>query len=69
LALTEELNQRADRRGELRDLLCACGIEPPSATALNHILGKCRDVDLAFTALTMVPRPDWVEAIAGPLNP
>jgi len=31
-------------------------------------LAKCRDVDLAFTALTMAPRPDWVGAIAGPLR-
>lgn len=68
MALTEELNERANRRSELRDLLCARGIEPPSAIALNHILGKCGDLDLAFTALTMAPRPDWVEAIAGPLR-
>jgi hypothetical protein len=68
LALTEELNQRAERRCELRDLLRACGAEPPSAMALNSILSQCQDVDLAFTALTMVPRPDWVQAIAGPLE-
>ena len=68
VALVEELNQRAERRSELRDLLHACGIEPPSATALNSILVKCQDVDLAFTALTMAPRPDWVEAIAGRLR-
>jgi hypothetical protein len=68
LALTEELNQRAERRSELRDLLRACGFEPPSAMALNSIISKCQDVDLAFTALTMVPRPDWVRAIAGPLK-
>jgi hypothetical protein len=60
------MNQRAERRSELRDLLHACGSEPPSAKALNSILTKCRDVDLAFTALTIIPRPDWVEAIAGP---
>lgn len=68
MALTEELNQRAERRTELRDLLRACGFDPPSATALNFVLSKCPDVDLAFTALTMVPRPRWVEAIAGPLR-
>lgn len=69
MALTEELNQRAERRCELRELLNACGFKAPSATALNAILAKCWDVDLAFTALTMAPRPDWVEAIAGPLMP
>lgn len=68
MALTEELNQRAERRCELRELLNACGFKAPSATALNAILAKCRDVDLAFTALTMAPRPDWVEEIAGPLT-
>ena len=68
MALTEELNERAERRCELRDLLYASGFQPPSAMALNSMLTKCRDVDLAFTALTMVPRPGWVEAIAGPLQ-
>ena len=68
MALTEEFNERAERRCELRDLLHACGFEPPGATVLNAMLTKCRDVDLAFTALTMVPRPGWVEAIAGPLQ-
>lgn len=68
MALTEELNERAERRSELRDLLRACGFEPPSATALSSILYNCPDVDLAFTALTMVPRPAWVQAIAGPLT-
>jgi hypothetical protein len=68
MALTEELNQRAERRCELRDLLHACGFEPPSAVALNSVLAKCGDVDLAFTALTMAPRPSWVEAVAGPLK-
>ena len=68
LALTEELKQRADRRTELHDLLRACGVAPPAGLALNAVLSKCPDVDLAFTALTMDPRPEWVEAIAGPLR-
>ena len=68
MALTEELNERAERRCELRELLYARGFEPPSAIALNSMLTKCPDVDLAFTALTMVPRPGWVEGIVGPLQ-
>jgi hypothetical protein len=68
LALTEEIKERADRRSELRDLLRACGFDPPGAVALNFMLSKCRDVDLAFTALTMNPRPTWVEEIAGPFR-
>lgn len=39
-----------------------------SDTALR-MLHKTGDVDLAYTALTMVPRPAWVTAIAGPLEP
>ena len=68
MAPTEQLKKPADRRGELRDLLSACGFEPPGAIALSSVLSKCQDVDLAFTALTMDPRPRWVEAIAGPLK-
>lgn len=59
---------RARRRVELRDLLRAYGFDPPSGIALNGVLAKCPDVDLAFTALTMTPRPGWVEAIAGPVG-
>lgn len=68
MSLTSELNQRAERRSELRDLLRSCGYDPPSGIALNAVLARCGEVDLAFTALTMVPRPPWVEAIAGPLR-
>ena len=67
VAVSEQLlNQRAERRQELRDLLRACGYEPPSGVAMNALLAKCPDVDLAFTALTMAPRPRWVQLIAGP---
>jgi hypothetical protein len=68
LALAEEIKERADRRSELRHLLRACGFEPPGAVALNFMLSTCPDVDLAFTALTMDPRPGWVKEIAGPLR-
>lgn len=38
--------------------------------ALMRVLRRAiGDVDLAFTALTMVPRPEWVQLIAGPLEP
>jgi hypothetical protein len=68
VAVPEQLlNERSERRTELRDLLRACGYEPPSGIALNAVLAKCPDVDLAFTSLTMVPRPGWVELLAGPL--
>lgn len=68
MAVSEQLlNERAERRIELRDLLRARGCKPPSGLALNAVLAKCPDVDLAFTALTMVPRPSWVQLLAGPL--
>ena len=67
MAITEDqLQQRARRRKELRDMLVTRGFDPPSGIALNLVLSKCQDVDLAFTALTMAPRPGWVAAIAGP---
>jgi hypothetical protein len=33
------------------------GINPPSVTVIKQLLSKCPDVDVAFTALTMSPRP------------
>ena len=68
MIVTEDLQQRAEWRAELCDLLRVCGFEPPSRTAMNGVLSCCQDVDLAFTALTMVPRPAWVQQIAGPLD-
>jgi hypothetical protein len=69
MAVPEQLlNERSERRVELRDLLLACGHEPPSGITLNAVLAKCPDVDLAFTALTMVPRPGWVMDLAGPVG-
>lgn len=68
MTMTEQLKERAERRIELRGLLREDGVDPPSGAALNRILSMCEDVDLAFTALTMAPRPRWVEAIAGPLE-
>jgi hypothetical protein len=49
-------------------LLLLCGIEPPSGSVLNAVLSECPDVDLAFTALTMIPRPRWVQDLAGPVS-
>jgi hypothetical protein len=69
MVVTSELELRARKRYELRDLLILCGIKPPSAKVLNAVLSRCQDVDLAFTALTMIPRPDWVQDLAGPLRP
>jgi hypothetical protein len=68
LIVTEDLQQRAEWRAELCDQLRVRGLEPPSRTALNGVLSRCQDVDLAFTALTMLPRPAWVHEIAGPLD-
>jgi hypothetical protein len=67
MVVTPELEVRARKRYELRDLLLLCGFKPPSTKVLNAVLSKCQDVDLAFTALTMTPRPGWVEDLAGPL--
>ena len=69
MVVAEELEVRARKRYELRDLLVLCGIRPPSATVLNAVLAQCPDVDLAFTALTMTPRPRWVRKLAGPVQP
>jgi hypothetical protein len=57
---------RARQLSALRDLLLLCGFEPPNRIALNAVLAECPDVDLAFTALTMTPRPRWVRDLAGP---
>jgi hypothetical protein len=66
LAVSEDL--RTERRLVLQGLLEVCGLDPPSGVALNGLLAKCPDVDLAFTALTMEPRPAWVQEIVGPLS-
>ena len=66
MVVAEELEVRARKRYELRDLLVLCGSRPPSASVLNAVLAECPDVDLAFTALTMMPRPGWVRRLAGP---
>jgi hypothetical protein len=68
LIVTQEFELRARRRAELRELLVLCGLEPPNGIALNAVLAKCEDVELAFTALTMVPRPMWVQDLVGPLS-
>jgi hypothetical protein len=68
MVVAGELEQRARKRYELRDLLLLCGITPPSASVLNAVLTECPDVDLAFTAMTMVPRPAWVHDLAGPMS-
>ena len=65
MIVTEELQMRARERSELRNLLTICGFAPPSGLALNAVLSRCRDVDLAFTALTMTPRPKWVRELVG----
>jgi hypothetical protein len=66
--VAQELELRARKRYELRYLLVLCGVRPPSGKVLNSVLAQCPDVDLAFTALTMVPRPRWVEELAGPVR-
>ena len=68
MIVTDELEMRSRQRSELRDLLVLCGSKPPSGIALNQVLAECPDVDLALTALTMNPRPRWVEDLAGPLS-
>lgn len=69
LPVTEQLELRVRQRSELRNLLVRCGLEPPNRIALNAVLSECPDVDLAFTALTMIPRPRWVQDLAGVLTP
>jgi hypothetical protein len=66
--VTEELELRARRHSELRRLLVTRGFEPPDWVGLSAVLQECPDVDLAFTALTMVPRPRWVQDLVGPLR-
>jgi hypothetical protein len=68
VVVAQELELRARRRYELRDLLLLYGTNPPSASVLNAVLSQCPDVDLAFTALTLSPRPKWVRDLAGPLR-
>lgn len=68
MLVTQELEQRARQRSRLRELLVLCGVEPPSGIALDAVLSECPDVDLAFTALTMIPRPRWVQDLVGPLS-
>jgi hypothetical protein len=68
LIVTQEMELRARQRSELRDLLVFCGFEPPNGVGLGAVLSECPDVDLAFTALTMVPRPRWVQDLVGPLT-
>jgi hypothetical protein len=69
LLVTEELELRARQRSELRHLFVMRGAEPPDWVGLSAVLEECPDVDLAFTALTMVPRPRWVQNLVGPLRP
>jgi len=38
------------------------------AELLTKVLSNCPDIDLAFTALTMNPRPSWVQDLVGPLS-
>lgn len=68
MLVTQELELRVRQRSELRELLALCGIEPPSGIALGAVLSECPDVDLAFTALTMDPRPRWVRDLVTPLS-
>jgi hypothetical protein len=48
--------------------LVLCGFAPPSGIGLDAVLSECQDVDLAFTALTMSPRPIWVQELVGPVT-
>jgi hypothetical protein len=66
LSDTDELILQAHKRAELRKLLLGLGLESPDVPALKAVLLHCPDVDLAFTALTMVPRPKWVLDLVGP---
>jgi len=51
---------QARQRAELRKMLVDLGFEPPDLPVLEALVSQCPDVDLAFTALTMSPRPKWV---------
>jgi hypothetical protein len=68
MTVEEDRATRARCRTEVRDLLVLCGFEPPNGIALNSVLSQCPDVDLAFTALTMTPRPRWVREFVEPLS-
>ena len=52
---------------ELRRLV-GPSIDHVETKALSKFLRKCPDLDLAATALTMIPRPKWVEEIVGPMS-
>lgn len=40
----------------------AAGLPDANPVRINAVLTRCNgDFDLALTALTMIPRPDWVE--------
>jgi hypothetical protein len=63
---TDKLILQARKRAELRKMLVNLGLEPPGVDALKAVVSRCPDVDLAFTALTMLPRPRWVLDLVGP---
>lgn len=63
---TDEVILQARKRAELRKMLVALGLEAPDLPALKALVTRCPDVDLAFTALTMLPRPTWVHDLVGP---
>jgi hypothetical protein len=63
---TDELILQAHKRAELRKMLVGLGLEPPDVPALKAVLSQCPDVDLACTALTMIPRPSWVLDLVEP---
>jgi hypothetical protein len=62
----DEVILQARKRAELRKLLADVGLEPPDLDVLKAVVSQCPDVDLAFTALTMVPRPTWLLDLVGP---
>jgi hypothetical protein len=57
---------QAHKRAALRKMLVDLGLEPPDIDALKALVSRCPDVDLAFTALTMIPRPRWVVDLVAP---
>jgi hypothetical protein len=63
---TDELIRQGYKRAELRQLLVDRGYAPPELPALKEIVLRCPDVDLALTALTMIPRPRWVLELVAP---
>jgi hypothetical protein len=62
---TDELILQARKRAELRKMLVDLGLDPPDLAALKAVVAQCPDVDLALTALTMIPRPRWVLDLVG----